>query len=557
MSSPRPSYDAGFIDELLFLGSSHEIGSRLDGLDSGGIEDLARTLEAKTSALRADGRKAEAELHERVAAIVRGHLEEAATNVVIAPVDRLTPEGYPRSDPAPRIDQTLQDAAKPPGVFISYSRRDQAYVDELEAHLQAAGVPVWLDRQRLPAGARITKEIRDAIASCPVFLLVLSSASIKSDWVDDEDAWARVHKRMRIALRLDPGAQWFSVAGLNIVDVTDRSMPPDDVIETLRAAVREQSGAEAERWGRLEEAARWIDAGIAAQEIRDIDGAEREYRRALERYEAYGFTAGIASAYHQLGIVAGLRNDLDGALEHYHRSLEMLQILRDEGADCELDAGYAQIGQVLAQKGDHEGALQNMTMALQLRRKAGNTLGEANSLHDLARVYGGMVGKYFDLATGGIEGSPEALELHKRATDCEREALRLFTAHQDREGLAMTTDGLGRLAWMVQNLDDAESYLTESLNIKEVLGWREGIGNSLVALAHVKLERSRLDQAVPMLLRSLAIRDALNLPTIKQNVDLLVVLQAKIGRPRLVRLAEREGLGHALATFDALLEQSR
>jgi tetratricopeptide (TPR) repeat protein len=557
MNTPESPDGTDLLDELLYLGSPHEIRSRIARLDRSQVEVLAHKLETRAAALRTGGRRAAAELHERISGVLRGHLDETTTSFIVRPADRLATGLDRRTVPPRRLDDPARRTLGPPGVFISYSRRDQTYVDELVTHLRRAGVPVWVDRQRLPAGGRITKEIRDAIAGCPAFVLVLSAASIESDWVDNEDAWAREHGRARIALRLDTGARWFSVAGLNIVDVTDRSMPPDDVIETLRAAVRDQGGAEAVRWERLDEADRSMDVGIAAQEAHDPDRAEREYRRALQQYEAYGITAGIVSAYHQLGNVAALRDDLDGALELYHRSLDLIQILRDDGEEHALDAGHAQIGQVLARKGDHEGAVGSFTTALNLRRQAGDALGEAHSLHELSSAYAAMASRYFDHTTGGLLDSPEARELHQKATDSEKEALRLFTAHRDRQGIAMATDGLGRLAWAAENLDDAETYLAQSLNIKEVLGWREGIGNSLAMLAQVKLERGRFDLALPMLLRSLAIRNELGSPALAATVDTLAVLQAKIGRPRLVRLAQRDGLSDALATFDDLLGRAR
>jgi hypothetical protein len=31
-------------------------------------------------------------------------------------------------------------------IFISYSHSDRPYADRLAAHLDAAGVPVWMDR---------------------------------------------------------------------------------------------------------------------------------------------------------------------------------------------------------------------------------------------------------------------------------------------------------------------------------------------------------------------------------------------------------------------------
>jgi tetratricopeptide (TPR) repeat protein len=557
-------------DELVFLDTPGQIRQRLGPLDRPRLEAVVRRLETTAADLRTRGLRADADLHARVAALVRAAANQASVRGPgerpDQPFESLVDERVER-DLEPRQAQrsarpSLElagEAPSPPGVFISYSRRDRAYVDQLVDHLQRAGIPIWVDRQRMPPGGRLTKEIRAAIAGCPAFVLVLSNASAESDWVDNEDAWARLHQRFRLALRLDVGAEWFSVAGLNIVDVTDGSMPPDDVVETLRRAVRDDGGAETERWERLTEGARLIDEGIEAQEARDLDRAERTYRRALELFEAYGSTLGIAAAYHQLGIVAQLRGDFDGALELYSYSLELNEIEQADGGEgrVRLDNSYAQIGQVLWHKGDFQGAIENLTRALELRRQTGDAVGQANSLHDLAGVHADLLPRHFNHTTGSFLDEAEGRELYERAKVCEEEALQLFTSARDRQGMAMATGALGRLAYLANDLDDAETFLVQSLNIKEVLGLREETANSLAALADVKLQRGRRDQAVPLLLRSLAIRDALGSPATRSNIEVLASVQADLGRQRFARLAHRDNLGDALATFDAGLAELR
>ena len=48
-------------------------------------------------------------------------------------------------------------------VFISYSRKDLAFVETLAADLQAAGLDVWYDLSNLEGGARWRIEIEKAI----------------------------------------------------------------------------------------------------------------------------------------------------------------------------------------------------------------------------------------------------------------------------------------------------------------------------------------------------------------------------------------------------------
>jgi TIR domain len=67
-------------------------------------------------------------------------------------------------------------------IFISYSSRDKTFAAELEANLTKDGFSCWRDEHALTSG-RITKQLQRAILSNDVVLVVLSEASLASDWV--------------------------------------------------------------------------------------------------------------------------------------------------------------------------------------------------------------------------------------------------------------------------------------------------------------------------------------------------------------------------------------
>lgn len=75
-------------------------------------------------------------------------------------------------------------------VFISYSRKDSAFVDRLASALRFKGVRFWKDTDHLVAGPLGT-QIDRAIALNQTVLLVLSKHSIASDWVYSEVKKAR------------------------------------------------------------------------------------------------------------------------------------------------------------------------------------------------------------------------------------------------------------------------------------------------------------------------------------------------------------------------------
>lgn len=70
--------------------------------------------------------------------------------------------------------------------FISYSSRDQLFVDQLYADLQGVGVRCWFAPEDLKIGAEIRRGIDESIRVHDKLLLVLSKSSVKSDWVEEE-----------------------------------------------------------------------------------------------------------------------------------------------------------------------------------------------------------------------------------------------------------------------------------------------------------------------------------------------------------------------------------
>jgi hypothetical protein len=80
-------------------------------------------------------------------------------------------------------------------VFISYSRKDLAFVKRLAADLEARGLAVWLDKGDITPGAEWKAALENAVATCAAFILVLSPDSVKSPYVQQELALAVAGKR--------------------------------------------------------------------------------------------------------------------------------------------------------------------------------------------------------------------------------------------------------------------------------------------------------------------------------------------------------------------------
>jgi hypothetical protein len=71
--------------------------------------------------------------------------------------------------PAPQMPENA--------IFISYAREDLAAVQRLKAGLEAVGLTVWFDMDRLESGDDYDRKIRNNIARCSFFLPIISSTT--------------------------------------------------------------------------------------------------------------------------------------------------------------------------------------------------------------------------------------------------------------------------------------------------------------------------------------------------------------------------------------------
>ena len=108
-------------------------------------------------------------------------------------------------------------------VFISYSRKDLAFVEHLAKDLIAAGLEVWYDQSRLEVGQRWGSEIQKAIRKSKYIVTVLSPNSVKSEWVEREILFASNRKLKVVPLLYKPCELPMWCVNLNTIDVQGKS----------------------------------------------------------------------------------------------------------------------------------------------------------------------------------------------------------------------------------------------------------------------------------------------------------------------------------------------
>jgi hypothetical protein len=95
------------------------------------------------------------------------------------------------------LPSLLGDAIRFYSCFISHSAKDHVFADRLYADLQNRGVRCWFAPHDLPIGAKTWDAIDNAIRLRDKLLVILSKASIGSDWVEDEVSKAFAEERER------------------------------------------------------------------------------------------------------------------------------------------------------------------------------------------------------------------------------------------------------------------------------------------------------------------------------------------------------------------------
>jgi hypothetical protein len=71
-------------------------------------------------------------------------------------------------------------------VFLSYSTQDRELALELKHALEACGVNVWIDVDRIRAGSFFVTELEQAIERAAAFVVLVTAASLASGWVREE-----------------------------------------------------------------------------------------------------------------------------------------------------------------------------------------------------------------------------------------------------------------------------------------------------------------------------------------------------------------------------------
>ena len=89
-------------------------------------------------------------------------------------------------------------------TLISYSRKDEAFVQELDAELRAAGIDVWIDTRSIMPGEPWRQVIFDAIPQVDSIVACISGNYLASEMCTSEAFLARCYHKRLLPLALGP-----------------------------------------------------------------------------------------------------------------------------------------------------------------------------------------------------------------------------------------------------------------------------------------------------------------------------------------------------------------
>jgi len=117
-------------------------------------------------------------------------------------------------------------------VFISYSHKDKAYARKLTHELERQGIEAWID-DRIDYGSQWPRVIQENLDACPGFVVIMSSNSYNSDWVQNEVSYAQDEKKAMFPILLE-GKRWVSFAAKQYADTRNGELPPNSYFSTIK-----------------------------------------------------------------------------------------------------------------------------------------------------------------------------------------------------------------------------------------------------------------------------------------------------------------------------------
>ncbi|NEZ58488.1 TIR domain-containing protein [Adonisia turfae] len=115
-------------------------------------------------------------------------------------------------------------------LFVSYSRRNKAFVQQLVERLRSVGYKLWVDWEEIPLLSQWREEIRQGIVAADNFLYIMSPDSVASAECTNEVDCAIAHNKRLVPIlyqTVEPQTVNHKIANVNWVFFPDPDKEPD------------------------------------------------------------------------------------------------------------------------------------------------------------------------------------------------------------------------------------------------------------------------------------------------------------------------------------------
>ena len=185
-------------------------------------------------------------------------------------------------------------------IFISYSHEDKEYVHKLVDSIKDRGIDAWID-DRIDHGARWPKVIEEKLENCKVLVLVMTSNSSDSDWVQKELTRALRKKKMILPLLLEGDEPWFSVENIQYEDVTDGKLPPERFYNRLTSLSSKSSGYYKIDWESFSAEKQELEDGYEIKKKDKIDEIRSGIKNWIPKKMTFLLKVGSCELRYRLG----------------------------------------------------------------------------------------------------------------------------------------------------------------------------------------------------------------------------------------------------------------